>query len=193
MRKFVALGVLAAAALGAQSAAAQGFSYNLIEGSYAFADIEGTDGDGFGVKGSAELTPMLHAFGGLQNLSFDDGGGDLDTLHLGLGVNFPMSDAFDLVGGVSFERMKAGISESGFGLNAGVRGRVSDSFELAAGVKYTDVGDFGDSFTYSAGGRWYFTPNFAVGADYNRLDLGDLNVDGDAWIISLRYDFGSRM
>jgi opacity protein-like surface antigen len=191
MRKFVALGVLAAAALGAQSAAAQGFSYNLIDRSYAFADIEGTDGDGFGVKGSAELTPMLHAFGGLQNLEFD-GGFDLDSLNLGLGLNFPMSDVLDLTAGASFERLKGqGNSESGFGIGAGVRGRVAENFELAASVKYADIGDVGDTFTYSAGARWYFTPAFAVGADYNRLDIG--NADGDAWIVSLRYDFGSRM
>jgi opacity protein-like surface antigen len=192
MRKYAALGMIAAMALGAQAVSAQGFSYNLIEGSYAFGDIEGTDLDGFGIKGSAELTPMLHAFGGLQNLSFD-GGGDLDTLNLGLGVNFPMSEALDLVGGVSFERQKLGGSESGFGVSGGVRGRVAANFELAASVKYTDIGDFGDAFTYTAGARWYFTPNFAVGADYNKLDLGDSNFDGDAWVFSLRYDFGSRM
>jgi opacity protein-like surface antigen len=193
MRKYAALGMIAAMALGAQAVSAQGFSYNLIEGSYVFGDVEGADFDGFGVKGSAELTPMLHAFGGLQNLSFD-GGGDLDTLNLGLGVNFPMSDALDLVGGVSFERAKVGGfgSESGFGLNAGVRGRAGENFELAAGLKYADIGDYGDSFTYTAGVRWYFTPNFAVGADYNKVDLGDLDAHGDSWVVSLRYDFGSR-
>jgi opacity protein-like surface antigen len=191
MRKFVALGVLAAAALGAQSAAAQGFSYNLIEGSCAFADIDGVDGDGFGVKGSAEITPMLHAFGGLQNLEFDNGF-DLDHLNLGLGINFPMSVALDLVGGASFERWKSGSSESGFGISGGVRARVAENFELAASLKYSDVGDLGDAITYAAGVRWYFTPNFAVGGDYNRIDLGDFDSDGEGWLDSLRYDFGSR-
>ncbi|HWL64310.1 MAG TPA: outer membrane beta-barrel protein [Steroidobacteraceae bacterium] len=189
MRKYVALGVIAAMALGAQTAAAEGFSYNLIEGSYATGDVEGFDLDGFGVKGSWELAPSIFVFGGLQNLDFD-GGGSLDALNLGVGMNWALSDNADLFGGASFERLKSGSSESGFGVQAGVRGRVVERLELSAAIKYSDIGDFGDSFTYTAGGRWYFTPNFALGLDYNKLDLGDSNADGDLFSVALRYDFG---
>src|SRR5688500_6449380 len=80
MRKFVALGAIAALALGAQTAAAEGFSYNLIEGSYATGDVESVDLDGFGVKGSWELAPSIFVLGGLQNLEFD-GGASLDSLN----------------------------------------------------------------------------------------------------------------
>jgi hypothetical protein len=179
-------------ALGAQTAAAEGFSYSFIEGSYAFADLEGVDGDGFGIRGSTELAPSIHIFSGLQNLGFD-GGFDLDTLNIGVGLNWSLSDNADLVGGLSYERVDAGPSESGFGVSGGLRGRVGNNLELNAGIKYSDIGDFGDTFTYTAGGRWYFTPAFAVGAEYNKLDLGDANIDGEAWVISLRYDFGDRM
>lgn len=192
MRKYLALGAIAALALGAQTAAAEGFSYSFIEGSYAFADLEGVDGDGFGIRGSTELAPSIHVFSGLQNLGFD-GGSDLDTLNIGVGLNWSLSDNADLVGGLSYERVDAGPSESGFGVSGGIRGRVGEFFELNAGVKYSDIGDLGDSFTYSAGARWYFTPNFAVGGEFNKLDLGDANIDGEAWVISLRYDFGDRM
>lgn len=190
MRKYVAFGVIAAMALGAQTAAAEGFSYNLIEGSYSTGDIESVDVDGFGVKGSWALAPSIFVFGGLQNLDAEGPGGSLDALNLGVGMNWALSDNADLFGGASFERLKGGTSESGFGVQAGVRGRVAESLELSASIKYADIGDFGDSFTYAAGGRWYFTPNFAVGLDYNKLDLGDADAKGDLFSLVLRYDFG---
>lgn len=190
MRKYLALGAIAAMALGAQTAAAEGFSYSFMEGSYGFADLEGVDGDGFGINGSTELAPSIHIFSGLQNLSFDNGA-DLDTMNIGVGLNWSLSDNADVVGGLSYERADVGPSESGYGLSAGLRGRVGDYVELDAGIKYADIGDLGDSFTYTAGGRWYFTRNFAVGAHFNKLDLD--GADGEAWVVSLRYDFGDRM
>jgi hypothetical protein len=188
MRKYVAFGVIAAMALGAQTAAAEGFSYNLIEGSYSTGDVGPTDVDGFGIKGSWALAPSIFVFGGLQNLDAEGPGGSLDSLNLGVGMNWALSDNADLFGGVSYERLDAGPAESGFGVQAGVRGRVGNNLELNASVKYADVGDFGDSFTYGVGGRWYFTPNFAVGLDYNRLDFD--GADGDLFSFALRYDFG---
>lgn len=190
----LAIGSVAALAAAAP-ALADGLSYNYIEGAYAMAEIEDLDADGFGVNGAVELTPNLHAFGSLRNLDFDDIDAELDTLTAGLGVNWPLAENVDVIGGASFERQKIeGTSESGWGIGAGVRGRVMNNLELTGAVKYADVGDFGNSTTFTAGGRWYFTPNFAVGVDYNRIDLGDdVDVDGDAWLLSLRYDFGDRM
>lgn len=184
MRKYVALGVIAAMALGAQTAAAEGFSYNLIEGSYAFGD----NVDGPGVKGSWELAPSIHVFGGLQNLDAD-GGGSLDFLNLGVGMNWALSDNLDLVGAASFERLDNGpFDDTGFGVSAGLRGRVAESFELDGSIKYSDIGDFGDFVTFAVGGRYYFTPNFAAGAEFNKID-GD-GGDSDVYMVTLRYNFG---
>jgi opacity protein-like surface antigen len=200
MRKQVALGIIAAMALGAQTAAAEGFSYNFIEGAYATGDLEGLDGDGFSIEGASELAPAVHVFSGLSNLDFEQSGVDLelDTISIGVGFNWGLSDNVDLVGGASFERVKVASdflgesdSDSGYGLMAGIRGRVAESLELEAAIKYADFGD-GDLTTFSAGGRWYFTPNFAVGAKFNKLDLGD-GLEGDVWLFSIRYDFGDRM
>lgn len=194
MRKFAALGALAAlASISAQAAESDGFSYNLIEGSYAFLDLEGLDVDGPGVNAAFELTPNLFIAGGLQSLEAD-GGGEIDMLNAGLGLNFPIAPNFDLVGGASFERYKfEGVgSETGWGINGGVRGRVAGSLELTANVKYTDVGDYGNALAWTAGGRWYFTPNFAIGADYTSWDFDDTDVKLDGFLVSLRYDFGNR-
>lgn len=191
MRKFVALGTLAAMALGAQSAAAEGFSYNLLEGSYVFADQGSADADGFGIKGSWELAPTIHVFGGMQNLSVD-GGGSFDTITLGVGLNWPLTDTVDVIGAASYESVNppAFSSESGFGVSAGLRGLVAERFELNGSIKYSDIGDFGDGITFTAGARYYFTDNFAAGVDFNKLDFD--GGDTDAWVIALRYDFGDR-
>ena len=140
MRKYVAFGVIAAMALGAQTAAAEGFSYNLIEGSYSTGDVEGVDLDGFGIKGSWALAPSIFVLGGLQNLDFEGPGGSTDLLNLGVGMNWSLSDNADLFGTATFERVDAGSADSGFGIAAGVRGRVANSLELSASIKYTDVG-----------------------------------------------------
>jgi hypothetical protein len=201
MRKQVALGLIAAMALGAQTAAAEGFSYNLIEGSYMTGDLEGLDGDGFGIEGLTELAPSIHLISGLSSLEFEESGVDLemDTISIGVGFNWALSDNADLVGGLTYERLKVSsdflaesASDSGFGVSAGIRGRVAESLELTAGIDYADFGNGGDMISYSAGGHWYFTPNFAVGAKYNKMDLGD-GLDGDTWVLGLRYDFGDRL
>jgi hypothetical protein len=201
MRK-AAVGMIAALAVGAQAASAEGFSYNLIEGSYSIADLDGADGNGFALKGSNALAPTVFLSSGIESLKFDDVAPDtdldLDNLNLGVGFNWSLADNADLFGIATWERQAIDLdgvgstSESGYGITGGVRGRLAESFEVSASVKYTDIGDFGDAFTYSAGGRWYFTESFAVGVDYNRLDLGEANVDGDAWVATLRYDFGDR-
>jgi opacity protein-like surface antigen len=189
MRKFVALGTLAVLAVGAQAASAEGFNYNYVEGGYAFGDVESVDLSGFGVKGSWAVTPNIHVFGGYQTLNFD-GPGSLKSLSLGAGYNWSLNESWDLIGAASFEQQKLGSSESGWGLGAGVRGRIGEAFEVDAGLKYADIGDFGNSTTFNVGGRYYFTPNFAVGAEYNRIDLGDANATGNTWGINVRYNFG---
>jgi hypothetical protein len=111
---------------------------------------------------------------------------------VGLGFALPLGMSLDLVSGVAYERLKlhvdgvGNVTDTGFSLNTGLRGRVGESLELTGGVKYTDFGNDVDDFTLIAGGRYYFTPNFAAG-----IDVQD-NDDGTAWIVSLRYDFGMR-
>lgn len=200
MRK-AAVGMIAALAAGAQVASAEGFSYNLIEGSYSIADLEGADGNAFALKGSNALAPTVFLYSGIESAKFDVAPGtdlDVDNLNLGVGFNWSLADNADLFGIATWERQAIDLdgvgstTESGYGLAAGLRGRLGENFEVSASLKHTDIGDFGNAFTYSAGGRWYFTDSFAVGVDYNRIDLGDFDADGDSWVAVIRYDFGGR-
>lgn len=185
MRKFVALGALAAMALGASATAAaqsaSGFSYNLLEGSF----ISGDDYDGFGVNGSFSISPEFHVLGGVDLVELD-GGPDVSLLNAGLGYNRAINNALDLVATGTLKRAKVdgGGSDTGFGLGVGVRWKVLPQLELNGGLEYVDVSD--SDTVLKLGGRWYFTPQFAAGVDLNDDDAGS------ALRFVARYDFGRR-
>lgn len=183
MRKFVALGALAAMAVGASTTAAaqsaSGFSYNLIEG----AIISGDDYDGFGVNGSFSVAPEFHVLGSIDSVELD-GGADGSLLSAGLGYNRAINNVLDIVATGSLKRAKFdGVDgEIGFGLGVGLRGRLFDQLELHGGLEYVDIYD--SDTTLRIGGRYYVTPNFAAG-----LDLSD-DDSGSALRFAVRYDFG---
>ncbi|MFO1503324.1 MAG: hypothetical protein U1F39_05845 [Steroidobacteraceae bacterium] len=193
MRKHLALGAVLALGLGTQAFAADGLSYNLIEGGYVRGEIKGSglnlEGDGFVIGGSVELGQGLFAFGSVNDINYDNSGGISSNLfNAGLGTHWALSPDLDLVSGVSWERIEAkvgGISSSddGIGLSVGLRGAF-DRLELTGTVKYSDFGHHNNDFTLGATGRYYFTPNFAAGPDVSHND------DGTNWGISFRYDFG---
>lgn len=181
MRNSVVLGTIAALGLAGHAVAAEGFSYNLVEASYIDAE-HGVDG--LGVGGAVEFTSNVFGFGSYSLL--DAGPADVSNLTLGLGLNYAVNSNLDLVGGLSLERVDVdgGGDKTGFGIGAGIRGRVLDRLELTAGVKYTDLGNWGDDTALQVGARWYFTKAFAAGIDVN---------DGDSFSLTLRYDFGNRL
>jgi hypothetical protein len=180
MRKHFALG--AALALGVVSAPVLAdFSYSNVEASYLSIDPPGAGGseDGIGLTGSYEFNENFSAFGGYEDVS------DLEHLFVGVGLNWSLSDNLDLTSGLSYEDFDPA---SGFGLGLGLRGRLGESFEVTGGVKYIDLNKGVDGqTTFTIGGRYYFTPNFAAGVDYS--DLDDL---GNGWRVALRYDFGAE-
>lgn len=195
MRNSAVLGAVAAALI-TGPALADGFSYNNIEARFISTEIEdaepGVDleGDGFAIAGSVEFGPTIHGFGTLSGTEYEDTI-DVGSLTAGLGFNHSLAPALDLVTGLSYERLKVEVDDSrvieeGFGLHAGLRGRVGDKVELTAGLKYIDYGDGLDDTTIMAGGRYYFSRNFALGLDYSEND------DGDTWALAFRYDFGNR-
>lgn len=191
MRKYIVLTTLAALAASG-SAMADGISYNLVEGGYVSNEIDefGLDGSGFAINGSFAINDSMFGFASVIDANYDQGS-DLDStaVSVGLGFKWSLSDTLDLTSGVSYENQRlqfSGISlsnDDGVGIQVGLRSRVSESLELSAGVKYTDFGNGLDDYTLGAGGRYYFSPNFAAGIDFSDND------DGTAWSILLRYDF----
>jgi hypothetical protein len=184
MRKLVAIITCAALGLGAHAASAQGFSYNLIEGSL----ISGDDYDGFGVAGSTAFTSELFGAASIDAIELDGNGADGSFLSAGVGYRIALNPQVDVFGTGALKRVKfdGADGEFGFGIGLGVRGRPIDPLELHGSLEYVDLGDYDSDTTFTVGGRWYFTRNFAAGLDYRDNDFGS------ALRFVARYDFGRR-
>ena len=195
MRKFATLGAVVAFGISGAAFAAEP-SHSFVEAGYGYSELAGgvADGDGFNVDVSYELPANFILSAGYRDFSFD-GFGDLKELNAGVGYKFTLSESFDLVTGVAFEQIDDGSDKySGFSLNLGTRGRITDTVELSAGLKYQDMeSDLGLPTTFSAtmGIRKYFNEAFAAGLEVGKSGL--LAFDETSFTATLRYDFGGGM
>jgi opacity protein-like surface antigen len=182
MRKQFALATVLAFGLAGSALAADGFSYDNVELSYASINPKGgSDVDGFGLAGSYSFSDNFSMFAGYDDVKDK-------RMNLGVGYHRALSSSLDLTSGLSYETVDSGPNASGYGLGLGLRGRLSESFEWTGGLKYSDLNKGSKAqTTFTVGGRYYFTPAFAVGADYS--DEDDL---GSSYRVALRYDFGTR-
>jgi hypothetical protein len=190
MRKQFALGALLALGSAGSALAAEGFSYSNIEVSYASLNLKNTsqDADGFGLAASYGIGENFSVFADYDDLDVDGAGGSLKHLDLGVGFHWALGSNLDLTSGLSYESLDAGPNASGLGVAVGLRGRVGESLELTGGAKYYDLNKgWSSQTTFTVGARWYFTPAFAVGADYS--DQDDL---GSSLRFAVRYDFGQN-
>jgi hypothetical protein len=189
MRNRFALAAALVAGTYGTAIAADGLSYNLLEGGYGYADLDHTSnhGDEFSVSGSWGLGERFFAFGHVAALDVSDL--NMTGLTLGAGWHTAISSSIDLVAGVSFELLDpegGGGSETGYGSMVGLRGKVGDKLEIAAGVKHVDLGHGFDGVVFSAGSRYYLTDAFAAGLDISV----DKDADATTFGFKVRYDFG---
>jgi hypothetical protein len=212
MSKHIALGAVLALGLTSHVMAAESFSYSNVDLAYGSSKLSNLDGgegsldvkgDGFSLSGSAAFNDTIFGFVSfgtltldkfkLDGVSVDSGGIDmkLKPLTVGVGFHLPLGPSVDFVAGASFERLKVsaadlGLSASanGYGVSAGLRGRLGSNVELNGALKYIDIE--GSELVYNVGGRYYFTKAFAAGFEFTKYDDTNLSVIG----ISLRYDFG---
>jgi len=181
--KFLALAMVAAAPF----AASADVSYSYADFSYQSGSAEAgpfsADFDGFMLKASGEFSDNWFVQFDYGSFSFD-GGGDLDDMALFLGWK---NDMFFAKIGFEDADAGAGASDSGYALDFGARGMMSDGFELNGHIGYSDLGTF-DTFTnYGFGAVWYFGDNMGVSFNYD-MRSGD-NVDIDHFGVGFRYNF----
>ncbi len=168
---------------------AKDMSYSYVELGWLQTDIEGVSGnpDGFGLRGSIGFAEHYFGFAEYSNQSLS--GADLDLITVGLGGRYGLSDNMDLVGRAGWFKVDASgpggsFDDDGYLVSAGVRGQVGDSVELEGSVIYTDVGGSGgDDTAVAVGGRYYFTENFALGAEYQHAS------DSSTILLGGRYSF----
>ncbi len=182
--------MLAALPLAAQ---AEDMSYSYVEVGYVSTDIDSLSesADGIGVRGSVGFAENFFGFAEYATQEAEVGGIDIDVdqMSVGLGGRFGISEKVDLVGRIGYTEVDvsgggASTDADGYLVSAGVRGQVAEDFELEGHVIHVDLGSQGgDDTSLAVGGRYFFTENFAAGAEYQ---FGD---DADTWILGVRFTF----
>jgi opacity protein-like surface antigen len=155
-----------------------------VGGFYSMVDANGTDGDGFGVRGWAGLGPMWFVHGEYAMLGLDDNGGDVDELRIGGGVHGKIATkGFWLAKGeyidVSFDDDAA--SSDGFGIHGGAGFMPTDAFSLYGTLGYlmfsADAADHSGN-EINLGAKMNFSKNWSGQFDY-RTYMGTFDAPGD--------------
>lgn len=167
------------------AAQAEDMSYSYVDLGYTEADLDSVaDGDGFSVRGSIGFAEDFFAFAEYATFGFP-ASVDLDQIAVGLGGRLGITENVDLVGRVGYTELDLTVPGLGSGdadgylVSAGIRGRITEGFELEGHAVHTDLGsNVGDSTAFVVGGRYFFTENFAAGAEYRTGDdLGGADLD----------------
>lgn len=181
VKALIGSALLAATPLAAQ---ADDMSYSYVDLGWVNVNPDGAGSeDGFGLRGSIGFAENF--FGYAEYSNFDVAGTDVDLYTVGFGGHYGISDRVHLQGRIGYAKFDAGaFDEDGYEVVAGVRGQAAESFELEGNVYYTDFGGAGgDDTELGVGGRYFFTENFGLGAEYR---FGD---DGDTAIVHVRFQF----
>lgn len=170
-RTLLALTLLAALPFAAS--AAEGLSYNYVQGGYVATNGDGNaDADGFGVDGSIAVHPNFHLFGGYNTQEIDNTNVDIDQWHLGAGYNQNISENADLVTRIAYQNLDAGsgLKFDGYSAEVGVRGKMGEKFEAYAMAGYEDYEQFDGDFYGRLGGQVKFNDNWGLSGDVKFAD-----------------------
>ena len=188
-RLFTAVSALALSALASlplAASAADGISYNTIEGGYAATNTDAGDADGWGLKGSVALNPNFHVFGEFSNQDLKDVDADFNQWRAGLGYNRSISQNTDLLTRVAYEKFDAGqgLTADGYSVEAGVRSALTSRLEGYALAGYEDGNDLDGDFYGRLGAQVKFNPNWGLGADVKLVSGGDTQ-----WFVGPRFSW----
>lgn len=147
-------------------------------------EVEGTpfdfddDGNGFGLRGWANVAPNFFVHGEYQTAGLDDTNIDVDQLRLGGGYAMDM-----WLVKAEYIDFGSDLDQAGFGVHGGLHTK-SDQLGFYGTVGYLTTDDT-DGFELNAGVSFDFTPQFAGLVDY-RTYLGSIDPDGDLTLSDLR-------
>lgn len=165
--------------------------------SYQSVDVDGDKLTGFALSGSKLLGEDFFVVGSYGNASDDiDMFGsnvnlDFNTLSVGLGYRYAISQNSDFFGVVSYEDVEVeasyqgnseSISDNGYGLTIGVRSMLSEKVELSGSIQYVDIADETET-AFSVSALYNFTEQFSAGVGYSKAD------DVDTLSVSAVYFF----
>ncbi len=182
-KSLLALTLLAAAPFAAS--AAEGVSYNYVEGGYTATNIDGPDADGWALKGSVALHPNFHVFADYSTQEIDNVNVDFDQWRVGLGYNHELSQRVDLLTRVAYEKARTdgfnigstripSISADGYSVEVGVNSALTNRLNGYALAGYEDGGsDYDGDFYGRLGAQVKFNQNWGVAADVKVANGGD--------------------
>ncbi|HEV8695027.1 MAG TPA: Ax21 family protein [Lysobacter sp.] len=186
-RSLLALTLLAALPFAAS--AAEGLSYNYVEGGYVAtqADDNNADADGWGINGSGAISENFHVFGGYTSQDTDQFNVGIDNWRLGLGYNHAVAPNTDLLARVAYEKYDidpAYIDDvDGYSAEVGVRSALTQNFEGYAMAGYEDGDKFDGDFYGRVGAQVKFNQNWGINGDVKFAD-GDTQ-----WFVGPRLTF----
>ncbi|MGI8561364.1 MAG: outer membrane beta-barrel protein [Luteimonas sp.] len=173
----LAIALALAAALPFAASAAEGVSYNYVQGGYVATNGGGADADGFGVDGSVAIHPNFHLFGGYANQELDNSNFDFDQWRVGFGYNLEVSPRADLLARLAYEKFDAGrdffgnrIEADGYSVEVGVRSALTSNLEGHALAGYEDYGRNADDFYGRLGAQYKFNPRWGISGDVKFAD-----------------------
>ena len=165
------------------------FSYSYVEAVIGQTEFdvgdEDVEGDVYGISGSIAVAPNWHVFADFSqaDLDFDV---ELTQIRVGGGYNQSISESMDLISRLAYvtadvETPIGDADDDGYSLGFGLRAKVMENLEVEGLIDYVDVGD--DDTMLRVDGRYFFAPNFSVGA---MLQIGD---DANTYGITGRFNF----
>lgn len=184
------------AALPFAASAAEGLSYNYVEGDYAKTNA-GSEADGWGVKGSYAVLPKMHVFGEFSRQETDLRNGadnfDVNQWRVGVGYNQEIAPSTDFIARAAYEkidpRVKGGLDFNGYSAEAGIRTAFGKHAEVYAMAGYEDfqkkhgINPEGE-FYGRLGGQVKLNQNWGINGDIK------MNRDGDKqWTIGPRFSW----
>ncbi|KRA45224.1 diffusible signal factor-reguated Ax21 faimly protein [Pseudoxanthomonas sp. Root630] len=181
-KSLLALTLLAAAPFAAS--AAEGVSYNYVEGGYVASNLSNgvPDADGWALKGSVAIAPNFHLFGDYATQEFDDINVDIDNYRLGVGYNHEISQRVDLLTRVAYERYEVpGEDLTGYSAEVGVNSALTNRLNGYALAGYEDTDLYDGEFYGRLGAQVKFNQNWSASADVKLID-GDTQ-----WFVGPRF------
>ncbi len=184
------------AALPFAASAADGISYNYVEGGYTKTNVDGPDSDGWALKGSVAIHPNFHLFADYSQQEVDNLKVDFDQWRVGVGYNHELSKRVDLLTRVAYEKVKTdrfttpsgirvpGFSADGYSVEVGVNSALTNRLNGYALAGYEDGDDYDGDFYGRLGAQVKFTPNWSASADVKIVDGGDTQ-----WFVGPRFSW----
>jgi Ax21 family sulfation-dependent quorum factor len=176
MNKKSLLALTLLAALPFTASAAEGLSYNYVEGGYVATNRDGgVDSDGWGLNGSAAISDNFHIFGGYTGEETDANGFDgvnVDQRRVGVGYNRPVATNTDLLARVAYENTKVQGFDSvdGYSAEVGVRSALAPNFEGYAMAGYEDAEKVDGDFYGRVGAQVKFNQSWGITGDVKFSD-----------------------